>query len=386
MERGYLMKPYVTLEWHDPQSEAKGWLCIFNLVKGYGGGGIRMHPTVTKEEVIRLAKGMAYKRSACENKEMGGCKAGIAYDYKAPDAYDVLKRFIVAMRPYIDAGLAMGSDLGTRYEDVYRIFEELGMGRPQTKSMKKNPVIAEGEKNVQRLLTGKVDLFLLNDATTGYGVAFSADEAWKQKGGRPGARVVIQGFGCVGASCAYKMAKIGYKVVGIADANCLVTCEEGLDVEELLKHLKPRGEMDREKFAENYTVRSNLEWLDVDCDILIPAALEDVINEASAGKVKASLIVEAANIPASAAGDEIIKSRGIDIVPDFIANLGAIRFFYTVTFGKIEPTPTAVINDIENLCRKNVQKLFAETKKRQGYQRDIALEIFTPTIQDDPEC
>ena len=216
------MRPYILIEWNDTKTEAKGWLCVFNLAKGYSGGGIRMHPTVTREEVIRLAEAMAYKRKACENTWQGGAKAGIVYDYKAPDAVDVLKRFIIAMRPYIDAGLAMGSDLGTKYEDVYRIFDELGMGRPMTKSMKSNPIIAKGQENVRKLLKSEYDGFLLNDLTTGYGVAVSADEAWKQMDGEPGASVVIQGFGCVGLSCTHRLHKLGYKIVGIADANCFV--------------------------------------------------------------------------------------------------------------------------------------------------------------------
>lgn len=379
------MKPYVTLEWNDTKSEAKGWLCIFNLVKGYGGGGIRMHPTVTKEEVIRLATAMGYKRSASRNNEMGGCKAGIAYDYKGKDAYDVLKRFITAMRPYIDLGLSMGSDLGTKYEDVYKIYDELGMGRPMTKSMKNNPKIVEGKNNVSKLLNEKVDVFLLNYATTGYGVAFSADEAWKQKKGQPGAKVVIQGFGAVGASCAYKMAKMGYKVVGISDANCLVSCDEGLDVIQLIKDAKPRGEMNQDKFDTKYKISKNIEWLDIECDILIPAALEDVINESNANKVKASLIVEAANIPISTEGDEIIKKRKIDVVPDFISNIGAVRFYYSVTFNKVKTSATSVIDDIEKVCRENVSNLFKEAKITNKYQRDIAMALFEPTIQDDPE-
>lgn len=380
------MRPYLTVEWNDSKSDAKGWLCIFNLVKGYSGGGIRMHPTVTKEEVIRLATGMGYKRSACENNEMGGSKAGIVYDYKAPDAYEVLKRFIMSIKPYIDMGLSMGSDLGTKYEDVYRIFDELGMGRPQTKSMKQDPVIKEGQENVRKLLASKINdeyKLLVNDATTGYGVAFAADEAWKQKRKKADAKVVIQGFGCVGASCALKMQEMGYKIVGISDANCLVTCEEGLDVKEIYSHIKPRGEMDQDKLNSLYKVSDNKKWLDIDCDILIPAALEDVINETNADKVKASLIVEAANIPVSAKGDKILENRKIDIVPDFIANVGAVRFFYSVTFGKIKPEPMDVIDDIEDLCRRNVQRIFSKAKEQCRYQRDIALEMFKPSIQSD---
>lgn len=380
------MKPYILIEWNDTKTEAKGWVCVFNFVKGYSGGGIRMHPTVNREEVIRLAEAMAYKRSACENTWQGGAKAGIAYDYKASDAYDVLKRFIIAMRPYIDIGLSMGSDLGTKYEDVYQIFDELGMGRPQSKSMKANPIIVKGQENIRTLLKAEHDGFLLNDVTTGYGVAFSMDEGWKQMGGRPeGTSVVVQGFGCVGLSCTSKLHKLGYKIVGIADANCFVYCPDGLDVDNLVSNVKPRGEMDQSKFDPSWQVMPNSAWLDVSCDILVPVALEDVINGNNADKVKAKLICEGANIPVAASADPILFEKGIQIVPDFIANLGAVRFFYTITFGVIAATPDSVVDDIEQICRKNVGKLFERSKATGRFQREIAMEIFEPTTQDDPE-
>jgi glutamate dehydrogenase (NAD(P)+) len=377
-----MLKPYLVVEWNDTETDAKGWLVVHNFVKGYAGGGTRMHPTVTREEVERLAKAMAYKYVACESETTGGCKAGIAYDYKAPDAYAVLRRFLIAMMPYIDIGVSLGSDLGTKYEDVLKIFNEFGMDIPLTKSMKQNPNVLQGIKDFDELLTTKIDGLFLNDVVTGYGVAFSADEAWKFKSGKDGARVVIQGFGCVGASCALKMSQLGYKVVGISDANLLVTCEEGLDVQKLIDRKNSYGEMDKEFFEPHYDVRANTDWLDIDCDILIPSALEDVIHKSNAKSVKASLIVEAANIPLSSEGDEIIKQRGIDVVNDFVANLGAIRFYDAVIFGLVNPNPQSVVDDIEKLCRKNTYHLFTQAKNQNKYQRDVAYEIFKPTISD----
>ncbi|WP_260285914.1 Glu/Leu/Phe/Val family dehydrogenase [Peribacillus aracenensis] len=377
-----MLKPYLVVEWNDTETDAKGWLVVHNFVKGYAGGGTRMHPTVTKEEVERLAEAMAYKYVAGESETTGACKAGIAYDYKAPDAYAVLRRFLIAMMPYIDIGVSLGSDLGTKYEDVLKIFNEFGIDIPLTKSMKQNPNVLQGIKDFDALLKTKIDGLFLNDVVTGYGVAFSADEAWKFKSGKGGARVVIQGFGCVGASCALKMSQLGYKVVGISDATLLVTCEEGLDVQKLIDHKNMYGEMDKAFFEPHYDVRPNTEWLDIDCDILIPCALEDVIHISNAQSVKASLIVEAANIPISFEGDEIIKQRGIDVVNDFVANLGAVRFYDAVIFGLVKPNPQAVVDDIEKLCRKNTFQLFTEAKNQNKYQREVAYEIFKPTISD----
>ncbi|MFE3976232.1 MULTISPECIES: Glu/Leu/Phe/Val dehydrogenase dimerization domain-containing protein [unclassified Peribacillus] len=150
-----------------------------------------MHPTVTREEVERLAEAMAYKYNASESVTTGGCKAGISYDYKAPDAYEVLRRFLIAMMPYIDVGVSLGSDLGTKYEEVLRVFDEFNIGIPLTKSMKEDLIVHKGIKDFNAMLATKIDCFLLNDAVTGYGVAFCADEAWKFKG-EPTVRDLIE--------------------------------------------------------------------------------------------------------------------------------------------------------------------------------------------------
>lgn len=378
-------KPYLVVEWNDTETSATGWLCVYNYVKGSSGGGTRMHPTVTREEVIRLARAMAWKYKATESSTMGGCKAGIAYDYKAPDAQAVLRRFLYAIAPYVYNGVSIGSDLGTNYGYMLTVFEEMGFVLPQTPAMRRNESIQKNIAAFDHLMTLSYDGFLINDMITGYGVGFSADEAWKFKQGAAGAKVVIQGFGCVGASCAYLLDKLGYKVVGISDANLLVQCDEGLDIKSLVANRKPFGEMNREKFDPKWKVRPNSDWLDVPCDILIPAALEDVINKNNADQVKASLIVEAANIPISAEGEEIIQKRGIDVVVDFVANLGAVRYYDAVVFGHIPAEVDKAVDDVEMICRKNTRNLFTEAKKQGRHQRPVAFEMFMPDTQDFPE-
>ncbi len=381
------MKPYLTLEWNDTKTEAKGWLCIHNLVKGAAGGGIRMHPSVTRQEVERLALGMAYKYRAIESETTGGCKGGIVYDSRMPDAYDVLKRYIIAMRPYVDLGLGIGSDLGTSYDDVLQIFEELGMRYPQTHSQAAMPQFRKGQQAVMDFQSMKVDRFLVNDAVTGYGVAFAADEAWSftaKKDAGP-ARVVVQGFGCVGASCAAKMSDLGYRIVGIADAKQFVYSPDGLDIGKLISSKDRFGVMDLSRIQHGYEVMENSRWLDVPCDILIPAALEDVINEKTAHKVQARLVVEGANIPTSEEGDKILIGNKVDVVPDFIANMGAIRFFDQVGFALIDFTVEAVVADIEGIARKNVRRIFEENRRTGEFQRAIAKRLFAPAVQDDPD-
>lgn len=378
-------KPYVVVEWNDPESDAKGWLCAYNFVNHYCGGGTRMHPTVTKEEVIRLATTMGYKYKACESKTTGGCKGGIAYDYKAPDAKDVLRRYLKAMAPYIKAGVSIGGDLGVDYADVLEILDELGIGLPATKEMKADPKIQQGIIDHDELCDKTYDGFKMYDMITGYGCAAALDEAWKFKGGKADAKVVLQGFGCVGASMAISLDKMGYKIVGIADANCLVECQDGLDVKKLVAGRKPKGEMDGADFAPNYKIRKNTEWLDVECDILVPAALEDVINKDNADQVKASLIVEAANIPVTAEADEILAKKGVDIAVDFVANLGGIRIYEVAVFGLVPCEPEAIVNDTETIIRKNTRLIFEKAKAEGKTTRQVARELFAPDTFDTPD-
>lgn len=393
-------KPYLVLEWNDHATGATGWVVVHNFVNGYASGGTRMHPTVTRQEVERLARTMSYKYEASRSETTGGCKAGINYDYKAADAKDVLRRFLTAMRPYLHSGVSLGGDLGVGFEDVLEIMGELQV-ELITPAMQQDEHVREGLRVYKRMLTETVDLFLLNDAVTGYGTAFCTDEAWRIKtrlgqqdappaahkqnrskdsasAAAAGARVVVQGFGCVGASCAYKLHQLGYRVVGIADANLMVVCEAGLDVPALVRGRKKHGELAPDTFLPSYTAIANSDWLTVDCDILIPAALDDVIHQDNAWQVKAGLIVEGANIPVSPDGDAVLKERGIHVVNDFVANLGAIRFYDAVIFGQVRSDGAAVIRDIEELCRENTRLLFEAAAATGVYQREAAELLFRP--------
>jgi glutamate dehydrogenase (NAD(P)+) len=380
-----MRKPYLLVEWNDTLTSAKGWLCVSNFVNHYCGGGTRMHLSVTREEVVRLATTMGYKYMACESKTTGGCKGGIAYDYKAPDAKDVLRRYLEAMAPYLKAGVSIGGDLGVDYGDVLAILDEIGVGLPQTKAMRENPEIQRNIAKHDEVCAMRYDGFLMYDMITGYGCAAALDEAWKMKGGTFGARVVLQGFGCVGASMAHLLDKMGYKVVGIADANLLVECQDGLDVQKLISTRKPKGELDSGAFGPGYIKRSNSEWLDVDCDILVPAALEDVIHTDNAHKVKASLIVEAANIPTTPEADTILKQRGIDICVDFIANMGGIRIYEVVIFGLVQPVPELIAQDTMDIVRRQTARVFNEAKRTGKTTREVALELFKPGASDTPD-
>ncbi len=133
--------PYVVIEWSDRKSEAKGWLVIDSIRDEFAAGGLRMNVTVNREEVERLAQVMSYKYVAAEA-EIGGAKGGIIYDYHKEDALEVMERYLEAMKPYLENGITVGADLGTRAEDVRRIKQKLGIQEKEPKTIRENPDLA----------------------------------------------------------------------------------------------------------------------------------------------------------------------------------------------------------------------------------------------------
>ena len=378
--------PYLCVEWNDHETSARGWVVVYNFVNHFCSGGIRMHPSVTDDEVYRLARAMAYKYKACHSVTTGGCKAGIAYDHRAPDARDVLKRFLIAMAPLMLHGVNLGGDLGVDANVVFQIWDEIGIPTPQTRAMRSDADVIQGTLNHDEMCSMKLDRFLVYDMITGYGVAFGADELWRRKCPRPGdARVMIQGFGCLGASCAHKLMNMGYTITGIADVNGVVACPDGLDVDLLLDRQIVPGEINRASLPESYTQLDNADWLDVDCDILIPAALEDVLRQDNAHRVRARVVIEGANICTTPGADAIFQARKIDVGVDFTVNLGATRYYDSVIFSKIGKDPRQASDDVEETVRGNVRLIHEESEKTGMTPRQCAEEIFAPDTFDTPD-
>lgn len=158
-----------------------------------------------------------------------------------------------------------------------------------------------------------------------------------------------------------------------------------MNIPKLVETRLPKGELNREAFEDNYEVLPNTEWISADCDILIPAALEDVINKDNADKIKASLLVEAANIPTTPEADEILfRRKGVDVAVDFISNLGGIRIYEAVIFRIVkienmndEEAAKAIVDDTVNLIRKQTKLVFEEAANRRIYKRRCKKIIYT---------
>ena len=295
---------------------------IHNRVFGPGKGGIRYHPEITIDEVTSLAKLMTWK-CALVNIPFGGAKGGVVCNPKELSENElrrITRRFTTELfdvfGPYTDIP---APDMYTNDQTMAWIYDTYD-------------VLNAGENN-RPVVTGKplaLGGSLGRFKATGKGCLF-ATQRLLSKGLIPeqteiaGARVAIQGFGNVGAVAADEFHQQGAIIVALSDSSGGIYLEEGLDPKKVAAFKKEHGSV---VGMPNTLTLSNEELLEVDCDILIPAATAMQINENNAEQIKAKLIVEAANNPTTPAADEILQQRGIYVIPDILANAGGVTVSY----------------------------------------------------------
>lgn len=375
--------PYLVIEWSDQETEAIGWLSIYNFADGVAGGGLRISDSVTREEVERLSQIMSYKYVAAKSKS-GGAKGGIRYDYHKPDALDVMKRYLEAIKPYLLSGVVLGGDLGTDPADVRRIKRAMGVHDRVGNILRCNTEKARlADIKKDELSPQTMDGMDMDHVSSGFSVAAAADEAWKTLYGTKGATVAIQGFGKVGGSGALWLDRMGYKVVAVSDINGMYYNPDGLNIRDLLDSANELGEVDVTKMTSACEVRNRDDWLALDVDIIIPAATEDVINKETAPLVKASMIVEGANIPTTLDADKILEEKGVHIVPDFVANQGGVTYWgvindYYLNEETCDLTPMVIMNRLGDITREDVRKTLDYAKEHKVSERKAAWAVFKP--------
>ncbi|QIW25024.1 Glu/Leu/Phe/Val dehydrogenase [Sulfolobus sp. S-194] len=290
-----------------------GWRSQHNSALGPYKGGVRYHPDVTQDEVIALSMMMTWKNSLLQL-PYGGGKGGIRVDpskLTKEELEALSRRYVDALYKYI------GSDIDIPAPDVNT-----------------NPQIMAWYLDEYIKITGKVDFAVFTGKpielgglpariySTGLGVATIAKASAKKfLGGIEGATVIIQGFGNVGTYTAKFLQEMGAKIVGVSDSKGGVIDLNGIDVQKIIEIKESTGSVINYPSGKKVT---NDELLISESDILIPAALENVINKFNAPKVKAKLIVEGANGPLTADADAIMKERGIPVIPDILANAGGV--------------------------------------------------------------
>ncbi len=300
----------------------KGYRVIHSRVFGPGKGGIRYHPDITMEEVISLAKLMTWK-CALLNIPFGGAKGGVICDTKVlsdSELRRITRRFTSELADSIGPNIDIPApDMYTNEQTMAWIFDTYDVLHPG--------------KNNRPVVTGKpIEMggSYGRNAATGNGVCFVI-ERFLSKALIPelqtvsGSRVVIQGFGKVGSVTAQVLFRKGAIITAISDSQGGVYCKNGLNPDELLSFKEEHGTV--VGMPDTMTM-TNEEILQLECDLLIPAALSHQIHGENAHKVNAKVIVEAANSPVTPKADENLSKRGIIVLPDIVVNAGGVTVSY----------------------------------------------------------
>ncbi len=295
----------------------QGYRVTHNIARGPSKGGIRYHPDVTLDEVKSLAMWMTWK-CALMGIPFGGAKGGVVCDPKKMSRLELEKmtrRFTSEIINEIGPEKDIPApDVGTDPSVMAWIFDTYSMNKGHS---------------VLGVVTGKplnVGGSLGRLEATAHGALYCLREAAKKQGkSLAGMRVAIQGFGNVGSYLARFVKEDGGTVIAVSDSRGGVLNVDGLDVANTLAHKQETGSLEGLKDAESIT---NEELLLIDCDVLAPCALEQVITSENADKVKAKIVVEGANGPTTPTADEILEDRGVLVLPDVLANAGGVVVSY----------------------------------------------------------
>lgn len=306
----------------DSVQSFEGFRIVHNRVFGPSKGGIRYHPNVTMEEVISLAKLMTWK-CALVNVPFGGAKGGLVCDTKKLSEKElrrITRRYTSEL--YDELGPHQdipAPDLYTNEQTMAWIFDTYDVLHP---GFNNRPVVT-GKPIEMGGSYGRYE-------ATGNGCLF-ATQRFLSKAQIPdhqdvtGMRIAIQGFGDVGAVAATAFHRQGAKIIAVSDSKGGIYCEAGLNPEEAERFKAKQGTV--VGMTDTMTI-TNEELLELECDILLPAALGNQIHAGNATNIKASLVVEGANNPTTPLADRILQGRGIHVLPDILVNAGGVTVSY----------------------------------------------------------
>lgn len=309
---------------HIPVSMDNGTLEVFtgfrvqhSIARGPAKGGVRYSPDVTLDEVRALASWMTWK-CAVVNIPFGGAKGGIIVDPKKLSLSELEKmtrRYTAELIEFLGPEKDVPApDMNTNEQTMAWMMDTFSMHMRQT---------------VTAVVTGKpinIGGSRGRREATGRGVMINCDEALRKFGlAREDTRVIVQGFGNVGSNAAKLMSDAGYKIIGIAEYDGGLYNAHGINIDNLLEY------RDRNKTINGFTEAEPAdsgELLQTACDILIPAATENVITSQNAAGIKAKIICEGANGPTTASADEILADKKVFVIPDILANAGGVTASY----------------------------------------------------------
>ena len=390
-------QPEIVFEWKDSETEAEGWVVINSLRGGAAGGGTRMRVGLDKHEVTSLAKTMEIKFTV-SGPAIGGAKSGINFNPKDPRKKGVLERWYKAVAPLLKNYYGTGGDLNVdEIHEVIPITEKSGVWHPQEGVFNGHfkPTEAEKINRIGQLRYGVLKViedtnftpkvenkYVVADMITGYGVAESVKHYYSIYGGElKGKRVIVQGWGNVGAAGAYYLAQSGAKIVGIIDREGGLINEQGFSFDEIkeLFLTKEGNQLKADNMLTFEEVNSRI-W-SLGAQVFIPCAASRLITKTQVDMMVDSgmeVIAAGANVPF--ADQEIFfgpiaeyTDNKISVIPDFISNCGMARVFAYLMTDSVEMTDEAIFNDTSDTIKKAMEEAYEVSSSK----TNIAKTAFT---------
>lgn len=326
--RQLLRSPYREVRFELPLQRQDGSFKLFygyrvqhNQSRGPFKGGLRYHPNVDLEHFVALAEIMTWKTSLLDL-PFGGAKGGIncnAAELSVEELEILTKRYVQRLSMLIGPDRDIPApDLGTGPREMAWILDAYAHQAGF------NPGVVTGKPVELGGSPGRLE-------ATGYGVAQIAAMASAAQGiDIDGATVAIQGVGNVGTHAARTFTKLGAKVVALSDSRCGIHNAAGIDVEETLDQIVEVKKQHKslQDLEDDFEKITNGELLELNVDLLVPAAIGGVIDEQNAGRIRAKMIVEGANMPVTCSADSLLREKGVVVIPDILANAGGVTASY----------------------------------------------------------
>jgi len=330
-----------------PKEDFVAIVVVDNTALGPSVGGVRVSPTVNTLEVVRLARTMTLKNSIA-GLPHGGGKAGIIVDPKTTKKELYFRMFAQRIKDLLE--YIPGPDMGSDEEAMAWIYEEIKRATGLPEKMGGLPLDKLG--------------------ATGFGIAECAEISCPYAGIELSkARIAIQGFGSVGKAAARFLSEKGAMIIAVSDTKGAIYNPDGLDLKCLFETKDATGSVIN---CKKGSVKKPEDIFSMDCDILIPAATPDVIHKDNADGIKAKLIIEGANIPATKEAEEILYKRGVLCVPDFIANAGGVIMAAMEHARKIEKE---AFDAISEKIKTNTRIILEKSRNENLLPRQVAEEI-----------
>lgn len=345
-----------------------GYRVQHNVTRGPGKGGIRYHPDVDLDEVRALAMWMTWK-AAVVNIPFGGAKGGVQCDPKHMSAEELEH---MTRRYTWEIAIVIGPERDIPAPDVYT--------NPQTMAWIMDTYSTLKGYSVPGVVTGKpLELggSLGRFEATGKGVFITAQEAARHLNVPiEGARVVVQGCGNVGGIAAQYFERAGAKVIAISDSKGGIYNEKGLNIKEVLDCRKKYSCIIPPQGSRGGDEITNEELLEIECDILVPSAIENQLTKKNARKIKTKIIAEGANGPTTPEADQIFHDRGIVLIPDILANAGGVTVSYFEWVQNLQEllwSEAEISNRLTRILKKSFTEVLNISQKEKVDMRTAAL-------------